>query len=167
MPMPPNTLLPPLTDVPDCRVGVAADEMTSPEPPLDGVLNENVLLSFPIAVTLSLLVACAFLKIKAGAPVLRVLFVEIYLALYWLLGAASMLFAAIVVVRWFWRKKHGVLLMLLWLFVSSVLPYVVFGVTFLRQYAPAQIFAGINYYRAPIFSQLCSGAFCFLHFYLA
>ncbi len=113
------------------------------------LLDENVLLSFPIAVTLSLLVACAFLKIKAGAPVLRVLFVEIYLALYWLLGAASMLFAAIVVVRWFWRKKRGVLLMLLWLFVSSVLPYVVFGVTFLRQYAPAQVFAGINYYRAP------------------
>lgn len=43
MPKPPKKLLPPLTDVPDCRVGVVAAETTSPEPPLDGVRKEKVL----------------------------------------------------------------------------------------------------------------------------
>ena len=42
MPKPPKKLLPPLTDVPDCRVGVVAADTTKPEPPLDGVRNEKV-----------------------------------------------------------------------------------------------------------------------------
>ncbi|MBP5419400.1 MAG: hypothetical protein J6Y72_06280 [Bacteroidales bacterium] len=113
------------------------------------LLDENVLLSFPIAVTLSLLSVKLFRKITAGAAALRVLFVEVYLALYWLLGAASVLFAAIVIVGWFVRVRNGVWLMALWLLVVALLPYVVFGVPFLNQYAPAQIFAGINYYRVP------------------
>lgn len=113
------------------------------------LLDENVLLSFPVAVTLSLLSVKLFRKITAGAAALRVLFVEVYLALYWLLGAASVLFAAIVIVGWFVRVRNGVWLMALWLLVVALLPYVVFGVPFLNQYAPAQIFAGINYYRVP------------------
>ena len=35
--MPPNTLEPPLIVVPDDRVGVAADDTTSPLPPLDDI----------------------------------------------------------------------------------------------------------------------------------